>query len=353
MTAPINVGIVGYGYAGRSFHSYLLKFAKGLKLYAVATRDPERRAQAEKEQGVKTFVSLEEMLRDDNVQLVVLATPHDVHCEQTVAALNAGRHVITDKVMCLTLKEFDRMAAAAKKNRRMLSVFQNRRWDGDFQTVQRVIKDGLLGHPSWIEVAVHRWQPKGPRTWRGTMQSSGGILYDWGAHMTDQALLLTGAKPVQVYCIGQRMRDLHEVETTARMEIRFAPRHGHGKDGIVYAIELSNMSLIDKPHWFVVGTEGTLLKNGLDPQEQFMVRGEIENSKEDRTNYARVKSTRRGGREIKVPTIPGDWRSYYQNVADHLLRGAKLQVTTDQIRPQIAILEAAYKSQRTGKPVQL
>lgn len=352
MTAPINVGIVGYGYAGRSFHSYLLQFARGLKLYAIATRDPQRRAQAAKEQRVKTFATLEDMLCDDNIQLIVLATPHDVHCEEAVAALNAGRHVVTDKVMCLTLKEYDRMAAAAKRNKRMLSVFHNRRWDGDFLTVQRVIADGLLGQPCWFDVAVHRWQPQGPRTWRGEMKAGGGILYDWGAHLTDQALLLARAKPVQVYSTAQRMRAEHDVETTARLEIHFAGNRG--KDGIMFTIEISYLSRIEKPRWFVVGTQGTLVKHGLDPQEDFMLRGEIEKAREASANFARVKATRRGHEiERTVPTIRGDWQKYYQNIADHLLRGVPLAVTPEQIRPQIAILEAAYKSQRTGKPVRL
>src|SRR5947209_3371823 len=101
-SGAIRAGIVGYGYAGRCFHAYLLRFEPRIKLAAIATRDPGRRAAAERDQGVRTYETLDQLLADREIELVIIATPHDVHAEQTIRTLDAGKHVVVDKVMCLT-----------------------------------------------------------------------------------------------------------------------------------------------------------------------------------------------------------------------------------------------------------
>ena len=153
MTKP-RVAVVGYGFAGRCFHTYLVDLAEGLELYALASRF-----------GIKTVETFEEILADEAVDLVVLATPNDLHAPQAIRAMEAGKHVVTDKPMCLSLREADAMIAASRENDRLLSVFQNRRWDGDFLTVKQVLDEGLLGAPFLIEMF---WGQYGvPRGWRG------------------------------------------------------------------------------------------------------------------------------------------------------------------------------------------
>ncbi|HOF89417.1 MAG TPA: Gfo/Idh/MocA family oxidoreductase, partial [Armatimonadota bacterium] len=180
--------VIGYGFAGRSFHSYLIGITPGLRLHGVASRDAATRARIVAERSCRAYASFDAVLDDPEVDLVVLATPNSTHCALAIQALHAGKHVVTDKVMCLTLDECDRMIAAAAESGKLLSVFQNRRWDGDFLTLKSLIADGRLGEPRWIEMA---WQGFGAwGGWRGQAAMGGGKLYDLGAHLIDQLVLL-------------------------------------------------------------------------------------------------------------------------------------------------------------------
>ncbi len=173
--------VVGYGLAGRAFHCPLIRRQPDLHLHGVVARDPRVRAEAVAAQGygVRGYVHLDEALSDPAVELVVIATPHDTHAELVVRTLNASKHCVVDKVMALSTAEADQMIAARDRSGRMLSVFHNRRWDWDYGTVQEVLDRGWIGRPLLIESAVCRFAP--PRGWRGSAQSAGTILYDWGA----------------------------------------------------------------------------------------------------------------------------------------------------------------------------
>ena len=161
----VKVGIVGYGFAGRGFHAYLLTHEPRLHLTAVASRDPARREQAVADYSVQTFETLEQMLSDGDVDLLILATPHHVHADQAVAVMDAGKHCVVDKVMCLTRNEADRMIAARDRNGVFFSVFHNRRWDGDYLTVRQALDADLLGTARFYEIGI--WRYGAPRTWRG------------------------------------------------------------------------------------------------------------------------------------------------------------------------------------------
>ena len=161
----VNTAVIGYGYAGRAFHTYLVGLADGLNLYAIATRDAERREAArEAYPNVQMYQTIDEVIADDAVDLVVLATPHDTHAELSIKAMDAGKHVVTDKIMAMNTAEADEMIAASERNNVLLSVFHNRRWDWDYNTVRKIIDDGLLGTPYLFQVAIMRYGP--PRGWR-------------------------------------------------------------------------------------------------------------------------------------------------------------------------------------------
>lgn len=345
MASGINAAVVGYGYAGRSFHSYLIGLAEGLNLYAIATRDPERRAAAGRERKVKTYTAIDELLKDDNVDLVVIATPHDSHAELAIKAMDAGKNVVADKAMCMNVAEADAMIKASKKNNVLLSVFQNRRWDGDYLTVKKVIQDGLLGEVFLIQVAILGYGK--PRGWRGIKKQVGGQIYDWGAHLVDQALRLVPSKVDTVFCDTQhRMWDI-DIESHLNCIIRF-------QNGVSYGIELSNICRIPKPRWFVLGDLGTLAKNGLDPQEAAMVRGEIEAAREDPANRARVKTEANGEvKDMVIDTIPGNWKAYYQNISDVLNKGAELAVKPEEVRENMRLIEAIIESAEKGSSVKM
>ncbi|MBT3374503.1 MAG: Gfo/Idh/MocA family oxidoreductase [Lentisphaerae bacterium] len=343
MAESIGVGIAGYGYAGRSFHSYLAGLADGLHVRGIMAPRSEQRQQAAREHSCATYARFEDVLADDGVGLVVLATPHDTHCDLAIQAMQAGKHVVTDKIICMTVEEADRMMEEAERQGVLFSVFHNRRWDGDFLTVKQVMGESLLGDINLVEQCVYGYNS--PRTWRGEIGRVGSLLYDWGAHLVDQALLLIREPVDHVLGTAQFRREGQTVETWGRCQITFA-------GGTVWVVEQSNMALATKPHWFILGTTGSLVKHGVDPQEAYMKRGEIENATENLAERAVVTTTMEGERSTVVPeTIRGDWRAYYQNIADVLLTGAELAVKPAECRRALRVLNAYKESCRTGMPV--
>lgn len=347
----VRVGLVGYGYAGRNFHAYLISRVPDLKLVAVAVRSPERRSQAEREYGVATYASLDKMLDQGDVDLVVLATPHNTHCPMACQAMNAGKHVVTDKVMCLSGEEADMMIEASRRNGVVLSVFHNRRWDWDYLTVKKVLEEGLIGDPYLFEVAILGYRP--PSGWRGDVRASGGILFDWGAHLIDQALQLVPGEVSSVTCDIQYRGWGSEIGSYARLLLRFA-------SDVLYIIEQGNLARVEKPRWLVLGERGSLVKYGLDPQERAMLRGHIEEATEDVANRARIclwatGRTEVGGQpaELVIESVRSDWTNYYRNIADVLTGRAELIVKPEQVRRAMAVYDAAMRSAKTGETVRL
>ena len=342
----INTAIIGYGYAGRCFHAYLVGLADGLNLYAIASRNAERcQAAAQDYPGVKIYETIDQAISDDNVDLVILATPHDTHAELAIKAMDAGKHLVTDKIMCMNAAEADAMIEASKRNNVLLSVFHNRRWDWDYLTIKKVVVDGLLGTPYLFQVAIMRYGP--PRTWRGVKKQSGGILFDWPAHLIDQALQLVSVPVKTVFC------DIHydtrwdiNIGNYANLLIKF-------ENGVRYQIEISNLAKAEKPRWYVLGELGGLIKYGLDAQERPMVEGNIDAAEEDPANYAKV-WTEAGGeqRELVIESVGGSWKSYYQNISDVLNKGAELIVKPEEVRHAMQIYDAAMRSSETGEAVQ-
>lgn len=343
LPSPVRAVVVGYGFAGRSFHSYLVGLASpGLSLHGVAVRDPAKQEQARTERGCRVYDTFEEAIADPEVDLVVLATPSSTHAPLAIAALNAGKHVVTDKVMCLTLAECDAMLEASKRNNRLLTVFQNRRLDGDFLTVKGLMQNGDLGEVNWVEMA---WQGFGAwGGWRGEAEKGGGKLYDLGAHLLDQLLLLFPEPVEHVYCrMHHDFLPEKNIESEAVVVVTFAG----GKTGI---LDVSSRAAIGKPRFFVHGANATLAKYGLDPQEAAMKAGQIDSATEEPENFATVKSAHE---ERRVPTTPGRWRTYYENIADVLTNGAEPLVRPAEMRRVMGVLDAARESAATGETVKL
>ncbi len=333
--APRTV-VIGYGNAGRAFHSYLIGLDSGLVLHGIASRSPEVRQRAADERHCRVYDSLAQVLDDPEVDLVVLATPNHTHCDLAVQALAAGKHVVTDKVMALSLAECDRMIAASRHHQRLLSVFQNRRWDGDFLTVRGLLDSGRLGTIRRIEMAWTRFGMWGG--WRGTRAAGGGKLYDLGAHLADQLCQLMPGRITSVHARLQYDAPQYDVESDALVTIGF-------EDGATGVIETSSICAIAKPRFYVAGSAGTFIKHGLDPQEDAMKRGTIDAAREDPATYGRFHD---GTTESDVTTEAGRWRSYYENIAAALTGKAPLAVTPESVRRSIALLEAAFESGRTG-----
>lgn len=338
---PFRTVVVGYGFAGRSFHCHLVKRARDLALHGVVARDPAKRQQAEAEQGCRSYAEMDAALDDPVVDLVVLATPHDTHAPLAIRALRAGKHVVTDKVMCLDLAEADAMIAAARDAKRLLTVFHNRRWDGDYLTLKRTIDDGLLGDVRWIEMSWNRPGVPSRERWRGRPEAGGGKLYDLGAHLLDQLLLLFPARVTGVYCRMHRDFPGADVESHAIATLSFA-------DGRTAIADVNAMTCVPKPRIHAVGDVATFVKHGTDPQEPAMLAGDIDAAREPEALYARVVS-KEG--EQTIATLPGRWRSFYENVADTLAGHAEPAVKLEEMRRLMAVLDAARESASTGQVI--
>ncbi|UCE10747.1 MAG: Gfo/Idh/MocA family oxidoreductase, partial [Candidatus Thorarchaeota archaeon] len=247
MDPPVNVGVIGYGYAGRNFHSYLIGLESRLNLHSVCVRNPERRRRAAKEHRVKTFRNVDDMLKDKDIDLIVVATPHSTHAELAIKSMEAGKHVVVEKIMCMNTVEARAMIDASKKNNVMLTVFHNRRWDGDYLTVKKVLEDGLIGEPYLIEESILGYAERvDPSRWRSIKKLSGGPLYDWGAHLIDHAIQIGQVSVDRVYCHAVKKRSEVDIESYMKCLIHF-------ENDLTYGVELGNMARANRPRWFVLG----------------------------------------------------------------------------------------------------
>ncbi len=335
------VAVIGYGFWGRAAHCALIQLAPNLELHGVASSDAAKRAQIETDLGCRTYASFDEAIADQAVDVVVLATPTDTHAPLAISALDAGKHVVTDKAMCLSLAQCDAMIEAARRNDKILTVFQNRRRDGDFLTVQNLIESGELGAVNWIEMA---WQGFGAwGSWRGHSAQGGGRFYDLGAHLLDQLLTLFPNPVESVYCRMQRDFPDKAVESEALVIVNFAG----GRTGIC---DLSSLCAIDKPRFLVHGSAATFCKFGLDPQEDALKAGDIDAAVEAPENYGVLKNN---DGERRVPTLPGRWRDFYENLGDVLVNGAQPLVSLSQARRTMRVIDAALQSAQGGEAVRL
>ena len=336
-----NAVVIGYGYAGRSFHSYLIDITPGLKLHGVASRNPATRKQIIHERGCKAYDCFDAVLADPAVALVVLATPNSTHADMAIRAMEAGKHVITDKVICLTLDECERMIATATRTGKMLTVFQNRRWDGDFLTVRQLMADGRLGDVRWIEMAWQKFGP--PAGWRGCAADGGGRFYDLGAHLVDQLLLLFPQAVKSVSCRMHHDFPSNDVDSHAMIIVDF-------EDGATGVCNLSSLSAISKPRFHVFGIRATFITHGLDPQEVALKAGDIDSAREDKSQFGRLHD---GKTEAVVPTLAGRWRNYYENIVAVLTDGAEPLVKLTEARRVIALLDAARRAARLNQVLEV
>jgi scyllo-inositol 2-dehydrogenase (NADP+) len=341
----INTVVVGHGLAGRAFHCPLIRRQRELHLRGIVARDPQVRAEGAALWRVLGYASLDEALNDPGVQLVVIATPHSTHAELAVRTLEAGRHCVVDKVMALTTAEADLMIAARDRSGRMLSVFHNRRWDWDFVTIKEVLAQGLLGRPLLIESSVCRHSP--PRSWRGRAREAGTILHDWGAHLVDHALQF-GLGPCRRLVAWVLESPWEGIDSG-----------GHGRivmefDGTIFQAETSRVCRIDRPRWWIVGTDGGFVKSGIDPQEDALRAGDIDRAREPESDEGILCTAEETGKviESRIPSIRAHWDGYYANIAGHLVHGEPLAVTAEQAREVVRVLEAAVRSSRDHEVVE-
>ncbi len=296
-------------------------------------------------EGVHGYASLDDALADPIVALVVIATPHDSHAELAVRTLQASRHCVVDKVMALTSADADRMIASRDRSGCMLSVFHNRRWDWDFATVKDVLVRGSLGRPLLVESSVCRFAA--PRGWRGSAAAAGTILYDWGAHLIDQALQLNLGPCRRLFAwLSPSPWEGVDSGGHGRMVLEF--------DDVLFQVETSRICRIDRPRWWIVGSEGGFVKYGIDPQEDALRAGDIDRAAEPPQHEGILRRSGESGEilESRVATVRDHWDGYYRNIADHLGAGTPLAVTAEEAREVVRVLEAATRSSNEHRVIE-
>ncbi|MFI2718822.1 Gfo/Idh/MocA family oxidoreductase [Streptomyces collinus] len=351
---PLRVGLVGYGLAGSVFHAPLIAATEGLALDTVVTSNPERQQQARAEfPDVRLAATPDELFaRAEELDLIVVASPNKTHVPLATTALKAGLPVVVDKPVAGTAAEARELAALAEERELLLSVFQNRRWDNDFLTLRKLLNEGELGDVWRFESRFERWRPKPKGGWResGDPAEIGGLLYDLGSHVVDQALVLFGPA-ASVYAETDIRRPGAETDDDTFIAIT----HTSGVRSHLY-VSATTAQL--GPRFRVLGSLAGYVKYGLDPQEAALRDGRRPGpgwGTEDESLWGRVGSGESpvtgGGRA--EPTLPGDYPAYYAAVAKALLEGAPNPVTAREAAAALDVLEAARRSAREKVTVTL
>lgn len=345
----IRLGIIGFGYMGH-WHLKNAPRVEGVQVVAAYDINPEKVAEA-REIGLTGFDTLEDFLKSDLFNLVLVATPNDRHCELVCAALNAGKNVICEKPVAMSMAELDEMIATAKKNNVLFTVHQNRRWDKDFRIVKELWDSGELGHIYAIHSRLH-----GARGamfgWRAEPEHGGGMIYDWGVHFVDQLLFMMGFDCVKsVFCKTEKVKT-PEVEDYFFLLLDL-------KNGAHVQMEIGTWVLKPMPRWLVLGDQGTAYVNDFTRSGGVI---SVDESVEPEVIVAMTTSgpTRtfapRGKKEIvehELPDSPADLTEYYANLRDAIDGKAELIVKPEQVKAVFRVLEAAFESAKTGKLIEL
>ena len=343
---PLRVGLVGYGVAGSVFHAPLIAATPGLVLHTVVTGDAGRQAEAAaRYPGVRAVGSVD-ALWAERPDLVVIASPNRTHAPLAEAALRAGIATVVDKPMTGTAAEAVALAELAQEQGLLLSVFHNRRWDNDFLTLRSLLASGELGAVRRFESRYERWRPALKGGWResGDPAEVGGLLYDLGSHLVDQALTLFG--PVRtVYAEAAAVRPGAEADDDTFVALEHA-------GGVRSHLWMSAVAAQQGPRLRVSGSTAAYVKYGLDPQEAALREGARPGATPAwGTEPASAWGMLGDGPGRPFPTLPGDYPAYYAGIAAALRDGTAPPVTAREAIAVLDVLEAARRSAREGRTV--
>lgn len=348
----IRAAVIGFGLAGRVFHAPFINAVPGLKLEAIVQRRGDDASKAYP--SVRVLRSVEEALADPTIQLIAIGTPNETHYTLARQVLLAGKHVVIDKPFTATSEEAKELAEIARQRKLVLAPFHNRRWDGDFLTVRKVLESGEIGRLVTFESHFDRFRPL-PReaTWKESSNDANGMLFDLGPHLVDQVLSLFGV-PTAITASVRRDRDTTDIEDAFDITLHYPRLLAHCRATMLAAEPA--------PRFLLHGTRGSYRKYGVDPQEPALVGGAtvppIGDSRlwlgEDASAWgtlAIAPNPADPGHLIRTPvrTELGDYRGYYANVRDAINGTAPLIVTPEDGYRVVRLLELARQSSREGK----
>lgn len=341
------VGLIGFGTAGRIFHAPLIKATPGLELLAVVSSSAERVHETLPE--VEVLPKAAALFARQDIDLVVIASPNETHYPLAKAALAAGKHLVIDKPLTVSLSEARLLKAEADKAECMLSVFHNRRWDSDFRTLQALVEKGGVGRPVSLELRFDRFRPTVAARWREQHKPGSGIWYDLGSHLLDQARTLFGM-PRAILLDLMAARDGAEVDDEFHALLDY--------DGLRVTLRASSLVAEPTPQQALHGTRGSFVKYGRDPQENWL--------KEGRTPTRDWGIDPRPGQLTRAeegadgslvtsehPGLPGDYLAYYAGIVEALANGTPVPVSVEEGIEVMTLLEAGLDSYRQSRWIRL
>lgn len=341
--------VIGFGGMG-GFHirQMMEKFGDRAEVIGVYDIDPAVRKKAD-EWGVHFFDTREELLADERIDLVTVATPNDYHKEIAVAALNAGKNVISEKPVALSLDELNEMCAAAEKNGKIFTVHQNRRWDEDYLTVKKLFDENTMGKVFRIE---HRVQgSRGvPGDWRNQKEHGGGMVLDWGIHLLDQVLQMTAPRKIVSVYNELTFVTNENCDDGFRATLIF-------DDGLSFYVEVTTSNFIELPLWYVLGENGTAVINNWQFEGEIVEVSDWENRDAvpivagagiTKTMAPRTDDTIK---HYPLPKVKADWSEYYENIFDTLEGKATQLITHDQQRRLLKLVDALFLSAKENRVV--
>jgi predicted dehydrogenase len=339
----IGVGIIGYGMATKVFHRPLIESVEGLQIRGVFRRS------AAEQIDVPLVTRLEDLLALPDLQLAVITTPNESHFPLAKACLNAGKAVVLDKPFTVTACEGEELVALAKEKGLLLTVFHNRRYDGDFLVIQQLLRDATLGRLVSLESTFDRFRPElRANAWREGSQPGAGILYDLGPHLIDQALVLFG-KPQAVFALVRIERDGGVVDDAFDLNLYF--------DGVKVLLRASMLAPVPRPRFLLQGAKGSYVKYDLDEQERLLKSGArpLDPNWNKAQNQPGKLVVQRDHEVVtsELPTPLGEYRRFYLNVRDTLLGKSALDIPAEAGVESVRIIEAAFASSRTRQVIRL
>ena len=334
--SALKVALLGYGFASKTFHAPLLVRVPGLRLTHIVSSDSAKVKKDYKD--VTVLGKPEDAFALPEIDVIVIATPNSTHFPLAQKALSAGKHVVVDKPFTNTVAEAAELIRLARDRKKLLTVFQSRRWDGDFLTVRKLLADDSLGKVALFESHYDRYRPEPRPRWREQNVPGAGLWFDLGPHLVDQTLQLFGA-PESLYA------DLEIHRTNGLANDYFHVVFRYGKTRAI----LHGASLVaaETPRFTVHGALGSFTKFGMDTQEDSLKRGDIPGSPgwgNDPRMGTLVKKKGDGFETRQLPNIPGNYLGYYEGLRDAIASGAPSPVTAEDGLAVINVLETAVKS---------
>ncbi len=344
---PVEVALAGYGFAGKTFHAPVISAVKGLKLSHIVSSDP---AKVHRDwPNVMVTSRIDEACLNPAIGLIVLATPNTSHFELAQKSLSAGKHVVVDKPFTLTVAEASKLLAHAAAAKRLISVFQSRRWDGDFLTLRPLLHNGPLGEITHFESHYDRYRPEVKPRWREIPGPGSGIWFDLGPHLIDQVLQLFGL-PEAIFADLAAQRRGGSTVDYFHVLMRYGARRVivHGE----------SFASADLPRFIVHGTLGSFVKFGMDSQEEALRRGEKPGGPGWGADLrpGTIYSWKDGHlQSTNVPATPGNYLGFYEAIRDAITKGVPNPVSAQDALGVMTVLETAVQSseERRELPFQL